>query len=88
MKVVVIYRPDSEHGRLVEDFVRDYQSRHPSDKLELMNMDSRDGGAMATLYDVMQFPAILAVREDGSVLNIWQGDTLPLMDEVASYAFA
>lgn len=54
----------------------------------MLNVDSRDGSATASLYDVMQQPAILALRDDGSVLNIWQGDMLPLMDEVAAYAYA
>lgn len=88
MKVVIIYRPNSEHGRVVEDFIRDYQLRHQAGKLEVLNIDSRDGNAMAALYDVMQYPAILALRDDGSVLRAWEGDTLPLMDEVASYAYA
>jgi hypothetical protein len=88
MKVIVIYRPNSEHGRIVEDFIRDYQSRHDGSKLEVLNIDSREGTALASLYDIMQYPAILAVREDGQVLRAWQGDALPLMDEVAAYAYA
>ena len=88
MKVVVLYRPDSEHGRVVEDFIRDYQLRHGSANFEALNIDGRDGTAMASLYDVMQYPAILALREDGQLLRSWEGDTLPLMDEVAAYAYS
>jgi hypothetical protein len=87
MKVVIIYRPNSEHGSMVENFARDYQRQHQG-KLELLNVDGQEGGALASLYDLMQYPAIVALREDGSVLNIWQGETLPLMDEVAAYANA
>jgi hypothetical protein len=36
----------------------------------------------------MQQPAILALRDDGSVLKVWEGATMPLMDEVASYTYA
>ena len=88
MKVVVLYRPDSEYASTVETFARDYKRLHDGDKLELVNIDSRDGSATASLYDIMQQPAILALREDGSVLNSWEGPQLPLMDEVAAYVYA
>ena len=88
MKVVVIYRPDSEHARVVEDFIRDYQMQHGAGQLEALNIDGREGGAMASLYDIMQYPAILALREDGQLLRSWEGETLPLMDELAAYAHA
>lgn len=41
---------------------------------------------MASLYDVMQYPAIVVVRDNGEIAQFWQGDQLPLMNEVASYA--
>jgi 3-deoxy-D-manno-octulosonic acid (KDO) 8-phosphate synthase len=51
-----------------------------------MSIDTREGSATATLYDVVQYPAILVLQTDGYVQKIWQGEQLPLMDEVASYA--
>lgn len=86
MKVVILYRPKSESARGVETFVHDYQTRYPTSKLELMNIDQRDGIALASLYDIMSFPAIMALAIDGRMLHLWQGPQLPLMDEVASYA--
>ena len=86
MKVLILYRPKSETATKVESFVRDFQSRYGPGRLEILDIDSRDGMATATLYDVIQYPAILALREDGSVLKSWEGDSLPLMDEVAFYA--
>jgi hypothetical protein len=88
MKVVVIYRPDSEYARIVETFIHEYQIRHDDKKLEVLNVDSREGSATASLYDIMQQPAILALRDDGSVLRSWEGSELPLLDEVASYAYS
>jgi hypothetical protein len=87
MKVVILYRPNSEHGRQVETFIRDYQTRHEGGRLEVLNIDSRDGDATASLYDIMQYPAILALRNDGSVMKAWQGEALPMMDEIAYYTF-
>lgn len=88
MKVLVLYRPKSEHGRAVETFIRDYKSQHADARLEVLDIDSRDGSAMASLYDVMQYPAVLALRDDGSILRSWEGDMLPVMNEVAYYAFS
>jgi hypothetical protein len=88
MKVLVLYRPNSEHGRLIEEFIHDFQRRHEDERLEVLNIDTRDGSATASLYDVMQYPAILVLQDDGYVQKLWEGERLPLMDEVASYARA
>lgn len=71
----------------MEDFIREYQHRH-GNHMEVLNIDTREGSATATLYDVVQYPAILILQTDGYVQKIWQGDSLPLMDEVAAYARA
>ena len=88
MRIVVLYRPRSEFARVTEEFIHEYQVRYPDGKLEILDLDSRDGIATASLYDVMQFPAILALRIDGSLLKMWEGSALPLMDEVAGYQYA
>jgi hypothetical protein len=87
MKVLVLYRPNSEHGRLVEEFIHEFQARSSS-QLEVLSVDTREGSATATLYDIVQYPAIMIVQADGGVQKIWQGDSLPLLDEVAAYARA
>ncbi len=88
MKVLILYRPDSEHARAIEEFIHDFQSRHPAEHLDVLNVDSRDGDAMVSLYDVTEYPAILVIQVDGSLQHSWQGGVLPLMDEVAAYARA
>ncbi len=84
MKVVIFYRPESEHSRQVEDYARDYKRIHGG-RLELVSVNTRDGAATATLYDVMRFPAVMATTDIGEMLQLWQGDNLPLMNEVAAY---
>jgi len=88
MKILVLYRPNSEHGRVTEEFIRDYQAMHGTGKIEVVNVDSREGSAAATLYDVMQYPAVLALKDDGQILRAWEGEALPLMDELAAYAYS
>lgn len=89
MKVLVLYRPNSEHGRSVEAFIRDFKYQHgaSADTLDVLDIDTRDGVATASLYDVLQYPAVLVLADDGQVLKSWQGDNLPLMDELAGYVY-
>ena len=86
MRLLILYYPNSEHSTIVEEFVRNLKSRHDiGSKLELVNLNTRDGAATASLYDVVDYPAVLALANDGSVLNSWEGNSLPLVDEVAGY---
>jgi len=88
MRLVILYRPNSDHGRTIEEFVHEYRRRHDSNHLEVLNIDTREGSAAASLYDIVQYPAILVMQNDGNIQQMWQGDQLPLMDEVAAYATA
>lgn len=83
--MLIIYRPRSEHGRAIEEFIHDFQSRHHTDRLETLDVDTREGIATASLYDIVQYPAILVLQSNGMVQKIWQGPDLPMQDEVASY---
>jgi hypothetical protein len=88
MKVLILYRPESEHAPTVESFVRDIQHQHDIEgKMELMSVNTRDGAATASLYDIWAFPTIMALTDDGRVLNTWQGEPLPLMNEVLGYVY-
>jgi len=87
VKLLVLYRPNSEHDTEVESFVRDFQRRYEvGKKIEMVSINTRDGAATASLYDIVAYPAILVLGNDGSLVNFWQGTPLPLMDEVAGYA--
>jgi hypothetical protein len=88
MKVVILYRPNSEQARVTETFIHDFSHRYRDVKVETVDVDTREGAAIASLYDLMQHPVILAMAGDGSLLKSWDGDQLPLMDEVASYAYS
>jgi hypothetical protein len=88
VKLLILYRPDSEHSTEVESFVRDFEHQHDvGNRVQLESVSTREGAATATLYDIMRYPALLAITDDGSVLNSWEGEPLPLMDEVAGYLY-
>ena len=86
--MLVLYRPNSEEARSVESFIHDFQAHHETSRLEVVDVNTRDGYATATLYDIMSYPAILVLRDDGSILKSWEGEMLPLVDEIAYYTFS
>lgn len=86
MRVIILYRPQSEHATAVESFVREFTRLHPSTSLQVHDADSRDGSHKAAVYDLQQYPSVLALSDDGQVLQSWSGEMLPLMNEVAYYA--
>ena len=84
MRVVVIYKDESDHAREVYDYLRDYE-RQTSRQLELINPDSADGASFCRTYDVVEYPTLLAISDDGRLLNIWRGRPLPTISEVSYY---
>ena len=92
MKVLVLYRPDSEFARSVEDFLRGLREVHDVDDrhLQVLNYDSQEGAATASMYDIMtcSLPILIVTADDGSYVKHWEGGELPLQAEVAGYVFS
>ena len=84
MKVVILYRPNSEHERSVIDFAREFKHR-TGYELALINIDSQDGDNTARLYDITRYPAVIAADDQGVVQQVWQDEHLPLINEVSFY---
>jgi hypothetical protein len=40
---------------------------------------------MAKVYDITQYPAFLAIKDDGQLEQMWQGEMMPLMNEIDYY---
>ena len=84
MRVTILYRSQSEHERSVLEFERDYNHQTGRD-LELVDLNTIEGSNLAELYDIVRYPAILATTDDGALLQLWQGEILPLMSDVTFY---
>lgn len=84
MRIVILYRPRSEHEGKVVSFAEEYK-RFKKVNLDLLSLDTREGSEMAKLYGVTQYPAILALAENGSLQKFWQGEMLPTMNELEYY---
>lgn len=84
MKTVLFYRPNSEHERRALDYLRDFAAQ-TGKKLPTLDPDSREGAELCRLYEIMQFPAIIATDDEGHLQNLWTGDRLPTYSEVSYY---
>ncbi len=87
MKIVILYHPKSEQARAVDEYVREFGFRNPDVSLELKSVDEKNGAQFAELYGIVSYPAMLAVGDDGQMAKLWDGEHLPLMNEVAYFAF-
>lgn len=84
MKTLLLYRPNSEHERVVLDYLRDFKTQ-TGRELPSMEVDSPRGTEICNLYDVVDYPAILVINDDGQLHNIWSGINLPRIGEVSYY---
>ncbi|QQS65083.1 hypothetical protein IPO96_00785 [Candidatus Saccharibacteria bacterium] len=86
MKVYFLYRFNGQDSTRVSGYIRELKQRYSMADTNELDLNTRDGAATASLYDAMAYPAILVTRNDGQLAQIWQGEPLPLVDEVISYA--
>ncbi len=85
MKAIVIYRSASEFGRPVEDYMRDFK-RQTGRELEVLDPDTSDGITFCRTYDIVEYPTIVALSDDGHMQTMWRGLPLPTISEVSYYA--
>jgi hypothetical protein len=86
MRTVIVYHPNQEFAGVVEDFKRDFESRQADKQVELISLETTPGAELAKLYDVVRYPAILVIAENGNLQKLWQDQPFPLFDEVAAYS--
>ena len=82
MKLSIFYRQNTEQERPVIEFKEMMRRRHPSVEVHDVDLDSREGVSVASLYGITRYPAILVTAIDGSMQGLWEGIPLPLIDEV------
>lgn len=81
MRVVCVWRRASDYGRMVEEWLTEF-ARRTGVEIESLDPDTPEGERVARAYDVVEYPTILAMDNDGSVLEMWRGQNLPTFDEV------
>ena len=84
MRVVVIYKDRMDYTRQVEDFMHDF-TRQTGRELETLDPETPDGVGFCRTYDILEFPTLVALSDDGRLLHMWKGLPLPTISEVSYY---
>lgn len=85
MKTFVVYKDESDHARDVLTFLGDF-TRQTGRTLETVDPDSREGASLCRTYDIVEYPSVVAVDDNGVLQHIWKGRPLPTVSEVSYYA--
>ena len=84
MRVVVVSREGMDYSRAVGEWLREFE-RRTGKELDVFDPDTREGEGFARTYDIVEYPTIVAVGDDGKVAAMWRGTMLPTIDEVSFY---
>lgn len=84
MRVVVVFKDNTDYAREVIDYMHDFKTQTGHD-LETLDPETPAGVDFCRVYDLMQFPTLIAVSNDGQVQNMWVGKPLPTISEVSYY---
>ncbi|MDR1032912.1 MAG: hypothetical protein LBL84_02780 [Candidatus Nomurabacteria bacterium] len=84
MRVVVVYKDFTEYSREVSDYLRDFK-KITSHELETLDPDSIEGELFCRAHDIVEYPSIVALTQDGQVHQVWKGRPLPAFNEVSYY---
>lgn len=84
MRVVVVSKDRTDYARSVEEYLRDF-THQTGHELESIDPESPAGIDFCQIYDVMEFPTVIAISDDGQMQNVWTGLPLPTISEVSFY---
>ena len=84
MRVVVVYKNDSDHARPVLDYLRDFKYQTGHD-LETIDPETADGIDFCEAHDIVEYPTVVALSDGGSMQNNWRGLPLPTISEISFY---
>jgi hypothetical protein len=85
MRVVVVTKDNTDYARTVIEFMHDFQHQ-TGHELETLDPDTAEGTSFCETYDIVEYPTLIAVANDGSLQNSWTGLPLPTISEVSYYA--
>lgn len=84
MRTVIVFKMESDHAREVLDYLRDF-ARQTGHVLETIDPDTRDGSSFCRVYDIVEYPSVVAMDDNGGMQNLWRGTPLPTISEVSYY---
>lgn len=82
MRVICIYKDNQDYTRSVDEWIENFY-RQTGREIETMNPDENSG--FCETYDIVEYPTIIALGDNGEVRASWRGRDLPLINEVLYY---
>ena len=77
-------REESDYARSVIEWMRELEHR-TGRTIESYEPDSPEGESLCRSYDIVEYPTIIALNDDGKMLQEWRGTMLPKIDDVNYY---
>ena len=84
MRVVVIFKDNTDYARSVTDFLRDFEHQ-TGHVLDTLDPDTPEGTSFCEAYGIVEYPTIIAISDTGLMQNMWRGLPLPTINEVSYY---
>ena len=84
MKTLIVYKEETDYARVVIDYLRDFK-RQTGHDIETLNPDTPEGADFCRTYDIVEYPSVIAMSDDGHLQNLWRGLPLPTISEVSYY---
>ena len=84
MRTVVVYEDNTDYAREVIDYLQDF-TRQTGHKLETIDPTTKEGADFCRSYDIVEYPSVVALTDDGVLQNLWRGLPLPTISEVSYY---
>lgn len=84
MRVACVYKEDTDYAREVSEWFSDFKYQ-TGKEVEAVDPESIEGEIFCRARDIVEYPTVVALADDGQVLKEWRGTPLPQIDEVAYY---
>jgi len=85
MRVVAVAKDNTDYTRGVSEFLEAFR-RQTGRELELLDPETSAGESFCRAYDIVEYPSIVALSNDGQLQYMWRGAMLPTISEVSYYA--
>ena len=80
MKLIVLTNEEGPETRAAWDLADNVSSE--GYEVEKLDWESDEAASLSSLHDIYSTPAFLLVRDDGSQLDMWQGEHVPLAADI------
>lgn len=81
MRVVIVVKKQSEYFREASEWQTDF-SRETGNDVEIIDPETIDGEIFASARDIVQYPTLVVLGDDGEIIKKWSGSPLPQFDQV------